>query len=38
MLHFSGYRTPTREYVNGFLTVDGAKVSLTRDAGACGGN
>mgnify|MGYP003908372079 CR=1 FL=1 len=30
MLHFSGYRTPTREYVNGFLTVDGAKMSKSR--------
>jgi len=30
MLHFSGFRTPTREYVNGFLTVDGAKMSKSR--------
>ncbi|GAB6050217.1 methionine--tRNA ligase [Hydrogenophilus islandicus] len=30
MLHFSGFRTPTREFVNGFLTVDGAKMSKSR--------
>ncbi len=30
MLQFSGYRTPTREYVNGFLTINGAKMSKSR--------
>ncbi|MCX7946199.1 MAG: methionine--tRNA ligase [Hydrogenophilus sp.] len=30
MLHFAGLRTPTREYINGFLTVDGAKMSKSR--------
>ena len=30
MLHFSGYRTPSQICVNGFLTVDGAKMSKSR--------
>ncbi len=30
MLKFAGYRTPTRLCVNGFLTVDGAKMSKSR--------
>ncbi|MCB1938708.1 MAG: methionine--tRNA ligase, partial [Rhodocyclaceae bacterium] len=30
MLHFAGYRTPTQLAVNGFLTVDGAKMSKSR--------
>lgn len=30
MLEFSGYRTPTRVYAHGFLTVDGAKMSKSR--------
>jgi methionyl-tRNA synthetase len=30
MLHFAGYRTPTFLCVNGFLTVDGAKMSKSR--------
>ena len=30
MLHFAGYRAPTRLCVNGFLTVDGAKMSKSR--------
>ena len=30
MLHFAGYRTPTQLSVNGFLTVDGAKMSKSR--------
>ncbi|WP_374265419.1 methionine--tRNA ligase [Zoogloea sp.] len=30
MLHFAGYRTPTQLCVNGFLTVDGAKMSKSR--------
>jgi len=29
-LHFAGYRTPTQLCVNGFLTVDGAKMSKSR--------
>lgn len=30
MLQFAGYRTPTRLSVNGFLTVNGAKMSKSR--------
>jgi methionyl-tRNA synthetase len=30
MLEFAGYRTPTKVYAHGFLTVDGAKMSKTR--------
>ena len=30
MLEFSGYRTPSRVYAHGFLTVDGAKMSKSR--------
>ncbi len=30
MLKFAGYRTPTQLCVNGFLTVDGAKMSKSR--------
>jgi len=30
MLRFAGYRTPTQLCVNGFLTVDGAKMSKSR--------
>lgn len=30
ILHFTGYRTPTQLAVNGFLTVDGAKMSKSR--------
>ena len=30
MLKFSGYRTPSHVYVNGFLTVDGVKMSKSR--------
>ena len=30
MLEFSGYRTPTRVYAHGFLTVDGQKMSKSR--------
>lgn len=30
ILHFAGYRTPTQLAVNGFLTVDGAKMSKSR--------
>ncbi len=30
MLHFAGYRTPSQLSVNGFLTVDGAKMSKSR--------
>ena len=30
MLKFSGYRTPSHLYVNGFLTVDGVKMSKSR--------
>ncbi|WP_230969617.1 methionine--tRNA ligase [Nitrogeniibacter aestuarii] len=30
MLNFAGYRTPTQLAVNGFLTVDGAKMSKSR--------
>ncbi|MCB1890317.1 MAG: methionine--tRNA ligase [Rhodocyclaceae bacterium] len=30
MLHFSGYRPPSQLCVNGFLTVDGAKMSKSR--------
>ncbi|THF63562.1 methionine--tRNA ligase [Pseudothauera nasutitermitis] len=30
MLQFAGYRTPTQLCVNGFLTVDGAKMSKSR--------
>ena len=30
MLHFAGYRSPTQLSVNGFLTVDGAKMSKSR--------
>ncbi|MBL8448248.1 MAG: methionine--tRNA ligase subunit beta, partial [Zoogloeaceae bacterium] len=30
MLEFSGFRTPTQLAVNGFLTVDGAKMSKSR--------
>ena len=30
MLHFAGYRTPSQLCVNGFLTVDGAKMSKSR--------
>ena len=30
MLKFAGYRTPTQLAVNGFLTVDGAKMSKSR--------
>ncbi|QID18911.1 methionine--tRNA ligase [Nitrogeniibacter mangrovi] len=30
MLHFAGYRTPSQLAVNGFLTVDGAKMSKSR--------
>ena len=30
MLHFAGYRAPTQLSVNGFLTVDGAKMSKSR--------
>ncbi|HJV26360.1 MAG TPA: methionine--tRNA ligase [Aromatoleum sp.] len=30
MLEFAGYRTPTQLCVNGFLTVDGAKMSKSR--------
>lgn len=30
MLHFAGYRAPTQLCVNGFLTVDGAKMSKSR--------
>ncbi|MCC6206973.1 MAG: methionine--tRNA ligase [Gammaproteobacteria bacterium] len=29
-LHFSGYRTPDRIFVHGFLTVDGQKMSKSR--------
>ena len=30
MLHFAGFRAPTQLAVNGFLTVDGAKMSKSR--------
>jgi len=30
MLHFAGYRTPTRVFAHGFLTVDGEKMSKSR--------
>ena len=30
MLKFSGYRTPSHVFVNGFLTVDGVKMSKSR--------
>ena len=30
MLHFAGFRTPSQLAVNGFLTVDGAKMSKSR--------
>jgi len=30
MLKFSGYRTPTKVYAHGFLTVDGQKMSKSR--------
>ena len=30
MLHFSGYRTPSRLFVHGFLTVNGQKMSKSR--------
>ncbi len=30
MLHFSGFRTPTRIFAHGFLTVDGQKMSKSR--------
>ncbi|MCX7897323.1 MAG: methionine--tRNA ligase [Rhodocyclaceae bacterium] len=30
MLRFAGYRTPTRVFAHGFLTVDGAKMSKSR--------
>ena len=30
MLHFAGYRSPSQLCVNGFLTVDGAKMSKSR--------
>ncbi|HEX5126121.1 MAG TPA: methionine--tRNA ligase [Rhodocyclaceae bacterium] len=30
MLHVAGYRTPTQLCINGFLTVDGAKMSKSR--------
>ncbi|MGL1835017.1 methionine--tRNA ligase [Rhodocyclaceae bacterium SMB388] len=30
MLHFAGYRAPSQLCVNGFLTVDGAKMSKSR--------
>ncbi|HRD35047.1 MAG TPA: methionine--tRNA ligase [Rhodocyclaceae bacterium] len=30
MLHFAGFRTPSQLCVNGFLTVDGAKMSKSR--------
>ncbi len=30
MLHFSGYRTPTKIFAHGFLTVDGQKMSKSR--------
>ena len=30
MLHASGFRTPTRVHVHGFLSVDGARMSKTR--------
>jgi len=30
MLEFSGYRTPTKVYAHGFLTVDGQKMSKSR--------
>jgi methionyl-tRNA synthetase len=30
MLEFSGYRTPTKVFAHGFLTVDGAKMSKSR--------
>jgi len=30
MLRYSGYRTPSHLYVNGFLTVDGVKMSKSR--------
>jgi methionyl-tRNA synthetase len=30
MLKFAGYRTPSHLYVNGFLTVDGVKMSKSR--------
>lgn len=30
MLKFAGYRTPSQLFVNGFLTVDGAKMSKSR--------
>ncbi len=30
MLKFAGYRTPSHVYVNGFLTVDGVKMSKSR--------
>ncbi len=30
MLHFAGYRTPTKVFAHGFLTVDGQKMSKSR--------
>lgn len=30
LLHFSGYRTPTKIFVHGFLTVNGEKMSKSR--------
>ena len=30
MLHFAGYRTPTRVFAHGFLTVNGEKMSKSR--------
>ncbi len=30
MLHFGGFRSPSRVYAHGFLTVDGAKMSKSR--------
>jgi methionyl-tRNA synthetase len=30
MLHFAGYRAPTKVFAHGFLTVDGQKMSKTR--------
>ncbi|HEY9445729.1 MAG TPA: methionine--tRNA ligase, partial [Burkholderiales bacterium] len=30
MLHYAGYRTPTRIYAHGFLTVNGEKMSKSR--------
>jgi methionyl-tRNA synthetase len=38
MLEFAGYRTPTKVYAHGFLTVDGAKMSKTRGTFITGGS